>query len=636
MSKKMKEKYFAVFLVFTIIAATANAYAQQYGVKGTITASGSPVKYAAVTFTDNSNSSVVYTAVTDSTGVFDLGTVTGVKQNPHSQLPASFQLEQNYPNPFASRTAISYNLDKKSDVRVTIYDVLGRVVRRYSMGSQDAGVHGIIWNGRDMMGRIVAPGVYFYRLQARGRSEVRKMLFGIGAPHASVSLTGKLPSATEEAGAVGKVDVQGESFTVRISNTDSTNPFIAPTQFSYIRISSDTNMTFAGLQELNPAVVYSDSTAQLIEGFGAANIVGWNPGLNYGDMTTAELQTAYGDGPGQIGLTIMRVRIPPDSTQFAINVPSGKFVDGMGGKIIATPWTPPAWMKTNNSTVAGSIKTDAFAAFAAHLKAFADTMAAHGAPVYAVSVQNEPDAKVNYESCYWSPTDFLDFMKSYAPQVGVPVFMPESESFNTSFSDPTLNDSVANSHVAFVAGHLYGAKPFKYSLALEKGKQVWMTEYLYNNQTWSGVMSTAKQINDCMYDDMSAYVRWWMVRFYSLIGDGTNGSQAGVVTKRGYVMSQYARFVRPGYFRVHATGNPQPNLYMTAYKGSGKTVIVVVNMNSNSMLQPITLNNSAVSSFTPYVTSATKNCEKESSVNVTNGQFTPTLDASSVTTFVSN
>lgn len=77
-----------------------------------------------------------------------------------------------------------------------------------------------------------------------------------------------------------------------------------------------------------------------------------------------------------------------------------------------------------------------------------------------------------------------------------------------------------------------------------------MTEYLTTDTSWSASLRVAKQINDCMYDDMSAYVWWYIVRFYGPIGDGTYGTLPGQVTKRGYVMSQYAKFVRPGYYRV--------------------------------------------------------------------------------------
>jgi O-glycosyl hydrolase len=221
------------------------------------------------------------------------------------------------------------------------------------------------------------------------------MLFGFGAANAPVSLSGLLPSEASETVMPKEISARGESFTVQIANTDSTYPLVVPQQFSYITVRSDTNFGFSILK-LNPAVVYSDSTQQIIRGFGGANIVGpgWRP-----DMTTAEVQTAFGTGPGQLGLTILRVRISPDSTQFGLNVPTAKLAESLGAKVIATPWTPPTWMKTNDSLAGGYLDTNEYAAYAAHLKAFADTMANNGAPLYAVSVQNEPDAKVTYESC---------------------------------------------------------------------------------------------------------------------------------------------------------------------------------------------------------------------------------------------
>jgi glucuronoarabinoxylan endo-1,4-beta-xylanase len=614
------------------------SYGQQYVVKGTITASGIPVRYASVTFVDNSNSSVGYAALTDSTGAFDLGTVTNVK--PGNQLPTNFRLEQNYPNPFNSATAISYNLDKQSDVKVTIYDVLGRVVKNYAMGYQDAGAHGIIWSGRNNLGEKVAPGVYFYRLQARGQAVVKKMVYGIGATNAVVSLRGILPSQSAETGGPSTVSAGGASFTVTIVNTDSTYPLIATQVFNNIGVQSDTTFGFSILK-LNPAMVYTDSTQQIIRGFGGANALIFRP-----DMTPAEVQTAFGNGNGQIGMTIMRLSISSDSTQFSANVPSALAAQNLGATIIATPWTPPAWMKSNDNQSGGTLLPANYASYAAYLKSFADTMAAHGVTVNAISVQNEPDASVGYQSCSWNATQFLNFMKNYAPSIGVPVFMPESQSFVHQLSDSTLNDSAAASHVAFIGGHIYGVTPSSYPLALSKGKELWMTEYLINSGNpptntsidtgWAGAMQTAKSINDCMNANMSAYVWWYIVRYYGPIGDGSFGGQAGAVTHKGYVMSQYAKFVRPGYYRVFATANPQAGVYLTAYKGGTKTVIVVVNMNSNPTMQPIAMTNGSAASYTPYVTSSTKNCVQGNIVTVSNGGFTATLDASSVTTFVSN
>ncbi len=624
-----KIRRFIPLALFVTIAFSTGAFAQQYSVQGTITASGTPVRNASVTFLDNTNSSISYSAVTDSNGTFDIGSITGIKSN--GQTPVSFKLEQNYPNPFASKTAISYDLAKNSDSKVTIFNVLGQKVRSFSMGVQSPGVHGVIWNGRDNFGNRVAPGVYFYRLQADGQSVTRKMLFGFGAANAPVSLSGMLPSAASPTSFVKEVGAFGEDFTVVITNSDSTDPLIVPADFSSIRVNSDTTLGFTTVA-LKQATVYSDSTQQLIEGFGSANTVNWDAG----NLTPAEVATVYDTAAGDLGFSIMRLRIAPDSMDFSASIPSAKQAQSYGTKIIASPWTPPYWMKTNDSMAGGYLDTNEYAAYAAHLKAFADTMAAGGVNIYAISVQNEPDAVVTYESCFWTPSDILRFMKYYAPEVGVPVFMPESENFNTAYSDPTLEDSVACAHTAFVGGHLYGPNlttnlsPFVYSLALSKGKQVWMTEILNENTSWSGDLSTGKQINDCMFDDMSAYVYWWTLVYYGPL------DQSGQITKRGYVISQYARFVRPGYYRVYATENPQPNVYLTAYTGNGKTVIVVVNMNSYPTLQPFSLMNSSVASFTPYVTSSTENRLQGNIVGVSNGSFTAALEASSITTYVSN
>jgi len=646
----MKNAYCSILLALLIIASVSmSSYAGSYVVKGTITASGAPVRYASVTFLDFNNFSIQYYALTDSTGAFSLGSITAVKQK--SRLPENFQLNQNYPNPFSSSTAISYTLNKQSDTKVTIYDVLGREIRTFSAGFQAAGSYGIVWNGRNDFGKVVAPGVYFCRLQANGEAQTMKMVFGTGENTNSVLLPGIVPSQTK----MGDDAIQGvptaplssaETFAVTISNADSTSPTIVPKQIVNVVIQSDTTLNFN--VSLPQAFVYLDSTQQIIEGFGGANTLIFRP-----DMTPAEVQTAFGNGNGQIGLTIMRISIPDTSTQFSADVPSALAAENLGAKVIATPWSPPAWMKTNDNLSGGSLDPSHYADFAAYLKSFGDTMAINGAPVYAISVQNEPNFNASYQSCLWNGTEFLNFMKNDAPAVGYPVFMPETDNFTHALSDSTLNDSVAASHVAFIGGHLYGdvdnsgdvSSAVQYPLALQKGKELWMTEYLINSggstinsvdTGWTGALQTAKTINDCMDYNMSAYVWWYIVRYYGPIDDGSDGGQVGSVTHKGYVMSQFARFVRPGFYRVSATSSPLSNVYVTAYKDGAKVVIVVLNMGSNSVTFPFSPQGGTATSFTPYVTSSTKNCVQGNAMTVSNGSFTATLDASSVTTFVSN
>jgi glucuronoarabinoxylan endo-1,4-beta-xylanase len=179
-----------------------------------------------------------------------------------------------------------------------------------------------------------------------------------------------------------------------------------------------------------------------------------------------------------------------------------------GALIFAAPWTPPARMKTNNNAVGGELKTSSYADYAAYLKQFCTTLG----KVEVISLQNEPDASVTYESCTWSAAQLLEFCRSYASAIGTPVLMPESQGFVFALSDPTLNDSVARSNVSFIGGHLYGASPRIYANALDKGKRVWMTEHYYNpDDIATCINQLAKEIIDCMYNNMSAYI-WWYLR----------------------------------------------------------------------------------------------------------------------------
>ncbi|MFQ5606895.1 MAG: FlgD immunoglobulin-like domain containing protein, partial [Candidatus Zixiibacteriota bacterium] len=90
-------------------------------------------------------------------------------------LPKSFELAQNYPNPFNPSTRIKLSLPQASRWSLTVYNVLGRQVRRY-VGQDDAGVVDIVWDGRDESGSHVASGIYLYQAKAGSFRSTRKML----------------------------------------------------------------------------------------------------------------------------------------------------------------------------------------------------------------------------------------------------------------------------------------------------------------------------------------------------------------------------------------------------------------------------------------------------------------------------
>ncbi len=100
-----------------------------------------------------------------------IANVTTVQPSPAAQAPASFVLSQNYPNPFNPSTQIAFDIPAHGAVSLAVYDVLGREVAMLVRGDLNAGHYETRFDGT---GR--ATGVYFYRLEAGGRSTVRKML----------------------------------------------------------------------------------------------------------------------------------------------------------------------------------------------------------------------------------------------------------------------------------------------------------------------------------------------------------------------------------------------------------------------------------------------------------------------------
>lgn len=97
-------------------------------------------------------------------------------ENHESVIPEKFSLNQNYPNPFNPATVLSYDLPEASDVRLAVYDMMGRQVRVLVMGHESAGRKQVIWNGLDASGRAVSAGVYLYRIDTAQNSATRKML----------------------------------------------------------------------------------------------------------------------------------------------------------------------------------------------------------------------------------------------------------------------------------------------------------------------------------------------------------------------------------------------------------------------------------------------------------------------------
>ena len=620
-----------ILMIFSIQAKT-----QTLTVQGKVTSSRIPIKQALVTFIDEADTTNKYSAITDISGQYQISLPTAIE--PNNNLPADFKLAQNYPNPFSSSTAIPYSVNKQSDIKVTIYDILGRQVRYFRMGLQTAGVHQIVWDGRNNLGQKVASGIYLYKIQAGSKSQVKKMILNSSSKNFILNQQINLPQTLVNIPKINKLS-DGEYYTIRIGNTGDTNPVIVSVQFDNVPVKNDTSISF-NVDYLPTAKIDFDSLHQVIRGFGASNIIMWRP-----DMTDSEIQTAFGTEHGQLGFTILRLMVEADKNRWSLYVPTAKKALAMGAIIIASPWYAPSNMVETVNNVS-RVRHDMYDEYAAHLDSFVTYMQNNDVPIYGLSVQNEPDITDQWTS--WTSSEIFTFMKENANAIkGTKVMAPESFHFDRNYSDPILNDSAACANTDIVCGHIYGSGLAYYPLAEQKGKEVWMTEYLINSPgngtdmdtSLTAALQTANSINNCMNANMSAYVWWYIVRYYGPISDGyDNFAPKGTVTKKGYVMSQFSKFIRPGDYRVESSLYPATSsVRISAYRDSlsSKEIIIAINTSSSSQDAAFKIQNLTKNTFTPYTTSEFKNVVQGEDVYL-DQSFILNLEASSITTYISN
>jgi hypothetical protein len=118
--------------------------------------------------TGNSSQGDIYILKTDKNG----DTLTPIGIEPiSSEVPFQYKLFQNYPNPFNPETNIEFDVMKKSNVSIIIFDVQGRKIEELKFGTLNAGSYRVSWNASSN-----ASGVYFYKLETGGYAETRKMV----------------------------------------------------------------------------------------------------------------------------------------------------------------------------------------------------------------------------------------------------------------------------------------------------------------------------------------------------------------------------------------------------------------------------------------------------------------------------
>ena len=280
------------------------------------------------------------------------------------------------------------------------------------------------------------------------------------------------------------------------------------------------------------------------------------------------------------------------------------------------------------------LKPEHYADYADHLIRYIDFMKQNGVDIYAVSVQNEPDM----DFTAWTPQEVVNFLKQEGARIretGVKLMSPEACGYQPEYTDAVLNDAEAFAQTDIVAGHLYQGfidlssdyvkGRHDYVCALYPrlgGKTWWMTEHLFNDgeteedpslwQFWEwdyNFSHLAKEIHMCMDGYCSAYVYWYLKRFYGMIGDTDERckEEEGEVSKNGYILSHYARYAT-GTTRIAVTSASE-NIEATAYlnEATGEVTLVLLNQSDRTLSLVIPI--SGASQASAVETNETKNME---------------------------
>jgi glucuronoarabinoxylan endo-1,4-beta-xylanase len=422
-----------------------------------------------------------------------------------------------------------------------------------------------------------------------------------------------------------------------------------------------------------PVTVNWTDVHQEIDGFGAADAQTGN------SMTSANQSFFFGTGNGQLGLSLLRAGVTdgsgdPGSCLSVSTSCAGAYISDMqaiianGGRIYASPWTPPAAYKTNGlaycTSNSGLITAD-YGLYATWLANYIKSLQQeYGITLYALSLQNEPDICQTYDSAVWTAAEIDTFVAdNLGPtfsenNLTTLIFVPEGSGYNeTSLGSTCGGDSSCNQYVGGINWHDYdsslsgtnsvAADP--YPSSWPAGKKYWETEAScgsgfgpnfcqsgFNTDITDALDWAAVIDQRIAVDGANAWLYWWLIDSNSTDDQGLMASN-GTIPQRAYMVGQYSKFVRPGYYRIDATHLPEPGVSVSAYQSTATNTLVIIATNYSTSAVTLTFNLSnapAFSTVTPWITSASLSLAEQVSVPVSSNSFTYSLPAESISTFV--
>jgi glucosylceramidase len=288
----------------------------------------------------------------------------------------------------------------------------------------------------------------------------------------------------------------------------------------------------------------------------------------------------------------------------AMAVPGAKF------KILASPWSPPGWMKTNNQmNNGGKLKPEYAGTWAKYFAKYIKSYGTNGIEIWGVTVQNEPAAVQTWDSCIYSAEEERDFVKNHlGPTLASEnlgrvkiLIWDHNKDIIIQRAEGVLSDLNAAKYVWGVGYHWYGGEHFDKLDFLNKkypDKKLLFTEGCVERGPRIGSWDTGERYGHNIIGDLNHFaVGWidWNMVLNELGGPNHVGnfcdapvivdSNSNTITYESsfYYLGHFSKFIRPGAVRV-ACAVRNPCLQATAFcNKDGQIAVVAMNKTNDAI-----------------------------------------------------
>ncbi len=294
-------------------------------------------------------------------------------------------------------------------------------------------------------------------------------------------------------------------------------------------------------------------------------------------------------------------------------------------KIIATPWSAPEWMKTNQSFIGGKLNPDCYGVYAAYLVKYVLAMRENGIVIHALTPQNEPLNAKNQPSMLMEAGEQAEFIKNHlgpaltAAELGaIEVFCWDHNCDVKAYPLAVFADAQARQYVSGSAWHLYAGD----ISTLSEVHQAFPEMKLYFTEQWVGADGQfAGDFIWHMKNVLLGSMRNWcqVVLEWNLAADPDCGPHTpggadqcvGAITIDAkisrnvayYVIAHAAKFVRPDSVRIYSDGQTLPNVaFLTP---AGHVVLIVLNDSDEAQAFSIQYHGKYVTASLPANAAAT-------------------------------